>query len=142
MPSDINDKKKELLLEIENAIEQYIKYRKRMTLVQWGVLLSVTIAGFFTTAAGNVDQASTWFASSTALTTWGLIAAIGSLVIQNVNPTNRAETFERKKDAMRAIRTALKFREMDVIEAAELIEIARRNPSQALEDLSNQRHHI
>ncbi len=141
MPDDDDDKKQQLLLEIETAIEKYRKYRKRSTALQWSVLLLVTIAGFFTTAAGSVElgkETSAWFASPTALTAWGLIAAIGSLIVQNANPAQMAERFEKKKDAMRAIRTALKYRNLDLIVAAELVEIARVDPGQALDDLSNQ----
>jgi hypothetical protein len=60
------------------------------------------------------------------------------LVVQNYNPEQKALRFEKKKDAMRAIRTALKYRELDVAEAALLVEKARLEPADALEDLANQ----
>lgn len=101
---DTADKTKDdLLAEIEGDIARYRRYRKYSSTVQWVVLLLITISGFFTTAAGGVgagDMTNVWFSAPRWLTTWGLIAAIGSLIVQNANPAQMAETFEKKKDAM------------------------------------------
>ena len=133
------DSKHELLQEIETAIERYRHLGKRNSVIQWSALLPVTVAGFFTTAAGGVGMENAWYASPSALTIWGLIAVIGSLIIQTANPGQIAERCEQKKDAMRAIRTALKFRALDLAVAAELVELARDDPRQALDYLSKQK---
>ena len=46
-----------------------------------------------------------------------------------------AKSFEKKKDAMRAIRTKLKYRGLDVEEAARLMELARKDPEEVFEEL-------
>lgn len=131
-----DSKKQQLLFEVEADIRKYRRARKASNALQWTVLILVTIAGFFTTAAGTVDKDSEsslpWFATQKALTAWGLTATIGSMIIQNAKPAQMAEQFEKKKDAMRSIRTALKFRNMELDEAARLIEIARAEPAHIL----------
>jgi hypothetical protein len=131
--------KQEVLNEIEGDIARYRRYRKYSSILQWVILLLVAIAGFFTTAAGGIgtgEMAKTWFSSANWLTIWGLIAVIGSLVVQNANPAQMAATFEKKKDVMRAIRTALKFRGLEVKVAAKLMETARTDPEKALDELA------
>lgn len=57
------------------------------------------------------------------------------MIVQNANPAQMSETAEKKKDAMRAIRTELKYRDLDVQEAASIVEIARRDPEKAIDML-------
>ena len=138
MPNDVN-KEKALLLEVNIAIEKYRNYRKKSHLLHWAVLFSVAIAGFLTTttgASGPSSPTTPWFLSHSALTVWGLITVLGALIVQNANPAKMAEGFEKKKDAMRAIRTAVKYRSLDLNEAAEFMETARDDPERVLELLS------
>lgn len=93
MTNTADKTKGDLLTEIEGDIARYRRYRKYSSTVQWVVLLLITIAGFFTTAAGGVgagDMTNVWFSEPRWLTTWGLIAAIGSLIVQNANPAQMA----------------------------------------------------
>lgn len=133
-----SDRKKELVTELEGEIEKYRRLRKRHHWLQWLTLVPMTIAGFLTTSAGNVGTVEVWYAAPEALMIWGLIGVVGSLIIQTANPEQRAQRFELKKDAMRSIRTSLKYRGMDVEKAAELQEIAREDPRQALDALATQ----
>lgn len=140
MNEDGADIKEQLLIELENDIARYRKYRDWSTNLQWVALLLVTIAGFFTAAAGGIGtgvQNVAWYSSPNWLTTWGLIAAIGALITQNANPAQLAISFEKKKDAMRAIRTELKFRGLEVNMAAKLMEMARRDPEKAMDALAS-----
>jgi hypothetical protein len=128
----------ELLKEIDVSIEKYRHRRKRNAIIQWAVLIPITIAGFFTASAGVTDASGVvdaWYSSPSALIFWGIVTAVGSVIIQTANPAQKAERFEKKKDALRAIKTAMKFRDLEVSLAAELVELARSDPSVAFENL-------
>ena len=139
MTNQDGNTKDKLLEEIESDIKRYRKYRLIGSIFQWIVLLLVAIAGFFTTLTGAVDAsgvANVWFANPNWLITWGLVTVIGSLVVQQGKPGQKAETWEKKKDAMRAIRTGLLFRGLELKKAAELMEAARSDPETAVDDLA------
>lgn len=137
----VSDKtRNDLLNEIESDIARYRQYRKNSSKLRWFVLLMITVSGFFTAAAGGAGSGqiiNTWFSTPNMLTVWGLVAAIGSLVVQTANPAGLAETFEKKKDAMRALRTELKYRDLDIKVAARLMETARTDPEKAMDTLAS-----
>ncbi len=132
--------KKALLEEIDNDIDRYRGHRKYWSILQWLVLFLVTLAGFFTTAVGGLgaeELAKSWYASPKFVTTWGLISVFGAMVVQNANPSVMAQNSEKKKDAMRAIRTELKYRGLSVKGAAKLVQTARQDPEKAIDMLLN-----
>lgn len=133
--------KNELLEEIDRDIDRYRRHRKYWSLLQWIVLFLVTIAGFFTTAVGGLgadELATAWYASPNYVTAWGVIAVLGAMIVQNASPAQMAETSEKKKDAMRAIRTELRYRDLNVRAAAKLVQTARRDPEKAIDMLLSQ----
>jgi hypothetical protein len=135
---DTTEAKASLLEEIDSDIRRYKKHRQYWSSLQWLVLFSVTIAGFFTTAVGGLgseELSKAWYASTKYVTIWGLISVVGAMIVQNANPSVMAQNSEKKKDAMRAIRTDLKYRGLSVKDAARLVQTARKDPDKATDML-------
>ncbi len=130
----------DLVADIDKTMKTYKRWRYFYKGLQWSVLLAVTIAGFFTTTAGTVvdlppEVAEPWYARSHFLITWGLIAALGSVIVQQASPAQQSEVFEKKRDTLRHIRSAVVYWDLDAKVASNLIEMALNDPAQASTDL-------
>ena len=119
--------------ELDESIEWHYRMFRRLTGIQWAVMIFVALAGVLTTAAGLPGNDVLWFAQPNALLAWGAAAAVGAVINQLGNPTKSGENHLKIKLACKTIKGAVQFRNLPLDIAEQARAKARTLPDEAVE---------
>ena len=129
----------DLKLEFLRELEAQIESRKRADgghqFLQLALMTLIAGCGFLTAAASQSETKTAFLSQPKSLLVFGLISALCAIVNQVLRPGERAIYHKHVKKALQYIRGGVKYGDMPVKEAQNLMALAITTPELVLKDL-------
>jgi hypothetical protein len=134
--SNLHDEKREkLAADLEERISWYNRQATTHRWLHLALSSAIAAAGVLTSASGTKGLEGFWFVAPPAVFIWGLVATVGGVLNQVVNPGSKSESIQKTKIAVKALRINLLNGDLPVPEAARILTIALTDADRALQEL-------
>jgi hypothetical protein len=129
------DLKKEFLHELEREMATRRFLDNGYQSLHIALMTLIAVCGFLTAAASQSETKTTFISQPTSLLTFGLISAVCAIVNQVLKPAEKNLFHKQVKKALQYIRGEVKYGDMAVKDAQNLMALAITSPELVLRSL-------
>ena len=119
---------KKFITQLSDDIRYQWSAHRRLSALQWVIMVLVAIAGGFTTVSGTSQGKDQWFSDPMFLVVWGGVTAIGAIINQLGNPGKQSAHHFQVKMALHGVKGAVEFQNMPIEKAQTLKQLAYGDP--------------